>query len=340
MTRRLPLGVLATAFAMLLVVQLATPEPASALPLVGGPDLPSLDPTNYVVDGFRALLKFIFGKSLDELGGELVGLLLAVPLLSDHAAFPKLNEYRSYVQGGAWGILGLTFVVACLRYFMSSFSGSGAYEALNGFVRAAGSICMLLVFVPAFDGLSRATNMFTAALIAGPVHPDKGHGLADALSMDAIADGGMAMLITIASIVMALVLLVVKVVVLVLLAVLFVASPLVIALWPVEELAWPLRSLLQAIMALFFFPILWALCFGVMSVLPVDALFPSGGGDVLNTILAPLVLLASMIVAFKVPFAMLRQAMSSGVMPSVNRGVGTIRNVSYVKQAVTKGAGR
>lgn len=322
---------LAGVFGLIVAASLALPAPAQALPIIGGP---SLNPADWAVDGFKAILQFVFGTSLDDLGKQLVNLLLAVPLLSDHAAFPRLNAYRAYVTYGAWGLLSLTFVVSCLRYWLASYTSSGAYEALQGFVKGCAAIAMLLIFVPAFDGLSRATNMFTAALISGPVQPTTGHGIAHALSMDAVANGGMGMMITIASIVMALVLLVVKVVVLVLLAVLYVASPLAIAIWPVEELAWPLRTLLQTMVALLIFPIVWALCFGVMSVLPVDALFPSGTTDSINSMLAPLVLLAAMIVAFKVPFAMLKQSMSAGMMPSVNRGLGTVRNIGYARKGV------
>jgi hypothetical protein len=331
------------AFAVLCVVQLAAPASASALPspldlVPGGGDLPSLDPTQWVVDGFRAILKFIFGESIDSLGRHLVGLLLAVPLITDHRLFPGLNAYHAYVTGGAWGLLGLTFVVAIMRYWLSSFSGSGSYEALTGFVRGCGAIVMLLLFVPAFDGISRAVNMFTAALIAGPTQGSSDHGLMSALAPSSIADGGIAMLVTIAAIIMAIVLLVVKVIVVALLAVLFAASPLAIALWPVEELGWLLRSLVQALGALLIFPILWALCFGVFSVLPKDALFPGSYGDVINSVLSPLITLAALIIAFKLPFVVLQQAIRASILPNPNRAVSTIRNVSYVRSMTRSGA--
>ena len=90
------------------------------------------------------------------------------------------------------------------------------------------------------------------------------------------------MLVGIAAIVMAIVLLVVKVIVMALLAVLFVLSPLAIALWPIEEFSWALRSLVQAMLGLLVFPILWAVCFGTFAVLSVDALFPGDSGDWIN----------------------------------------------------------
>jgi len=334
---------LAVACALVLVVigSLAAPAPATALPNpldILPNSLPSLDPTQWVVDGFKAILRFIFGDQLDELGRHLVNLLLSLPLLTDQGSFPELNNYRDYVTGGAWGLLGLGLVVASLRYWLSSYSGSGAYEALTGFVRTAGAIAMLLIFPIAFDQLSRAVNTFTAALVDNPIVGDGlGKGLVGTLSTAPFAGGGIAMLIGIAAIIMALILLVVKVIVTALLAVLFVASPLAIALWPIEELSWGLRSLVQAMVGLLIFPILWAVCFGTFAVLGNDALFPGDHGDLVNSILGPLVTLAALVIAFRLPFAVLSQAMKAGISPGLNRGVTTIRNVGYVRDLTKVG---
>jgi hypothetical protein len=334
---------LAVACALVLLVagSLAAPEPAVALPNpldILPNSLPSLDPTQWVVDGFKAILRFIFGDQLDELGRHLVNLLLSLPLLTDNRAFPELNNYRAYVTGGAWGILGLSFVVASLRYWLSSYSGSGAYEALTGFVRTAGAIAILLVFPIAFDQIARAVNVFTSALVDNPIVGDGlGKGLVGTLSTAPLAGGGIAMLIGIAAIVMALILLVVKVIVTALLAVLFVASPLAIALWPIEELSWAMRSLVQAMVGLLVFPILWAVCFGTFAVLSTDSLFPGDNGDVINSVLAPLITLAALVIAFRLPFAVLGQAMKSGISPGINRGVTHIRNASYIREITRVG---
>jgi len=332
----------ACALALVLVGGLASPQPAAALPspadLLPGINVPGLDPSQWVVDGFKAILQFIFGDQLDELGSHLVNLLLSVPLLTDNSAFPRLNDYRDYVTGGAWGLLALSFVIASMRYWLSSYSGSGAYEALMGFGRTVGAIAMLLLFPIVFDQVSRAVNAFTAALVVNPVVGDGlGKGMAGTISDAPLSGGGIAMLVGIAAIVMAIVLLVVKVIVTALLAVLFVASPLAIALWPIEELSWALRSLLQAMVGLLIFPILWAVCFGTFAVLSTDALFPGDNGDAINAVLSPLIALAALIIAFRLPFAVLSQAMKAGISPGINRGVTTVRNVGYVKGAMKVG---
>jgi hypothetical protein len=317
--KRAALGALAVA----LLATLAVPATASAIDLN---PLPSLNPVDYVVDGFKALVGFIFGD-IDSLGKHLVNLLLAVPILTDHGNFPRLNEYRGYLQTGVtWGVLPLGLVIASLRYWLTA--GQGVYDGLVGFIRTAGALCMMLAFVPAFDQISRAVNALTSAIVTTPI---VGHGLSQGLvgtiSTAPLAGGGIQMIIALIAIVMALILLAVKVIVTALLAVLFVLSPLAIAVWPIEELSWALKTLMGAIGALLMFPVLWAVSFGTFAVLNADALFPGDHGDILASVLSPLIALASLIIAFRLPFAVLNQAMGAGLAPHGGRAARGIQNV-------------
>ena len=334
--RRHIYGAVAFAFLLLTLGQLAMPVAAPAqipnpVQLLPGGGIPGLDPSQWVVDGFKALLEWIFGDKLDDLGKNLVKLLLALPLITDTKAFPDLNEYRGYVTGGAWGILGLSFVVATVRYWLSGYSGNGAYEALTGFVKTVVAIAILLMFPIVFDQVLRFANAMTAALIDPPV-VERGlsKGMVGTISTAPITDGGMQMLLAIVAIVLAMVLLVVKVIITALMAVLFVASPLAIALYPIEEAAWLMRTLLQSLAALAMFPILWAVSFATFAVLNTDAMFPGGNGDLMTSILSPLIVLASLVIAFKLPFAVLQQAMNAGISPGMNRGITVITNVQKV----------
>jgi hypothetical protein len=72
-------------------------------------------------------------------------------------------------------------------------------------------------------------------------------------------------------------------------------------------------------------------CFGTFAVLGTDALFPGDNGDTINSVLGPLVTLAALIIAFRLPFAVLSQAMKAGISPGINRGVTHIRNAGYVR---------
>jgi hypothetical protein len=306
--------------------ELAWPESAAAF---------SLNPADWVVDGLQAILKFIFGD-VTEIGRHLVNLLLAVPIITDQGKFPRLHAYREYVGYGAWGLLGLTVFVAFARYWLAGFSSGGASEGLTGFARSVMAIAILLMFPITFDLIARGVNAFTAALIDNPVvKSGMGSGLVRVLDAQSFADGGIMMLITIVSIVVSLLLLFVKVVVIALIAVLYVASPIAIALWPVEELSWAMRSTFQNLLGLLAFPIMWAICFSVFSLLTTDALFPGDHGDIINMLLAPLIGLASLIVALLFPFAVLKQAGAAGASP---RGtIRTARDVSYVRRVVKRG---
>lgn len=325
--RRSTWGAIGLALVLVLLFGALMPDSSDAADIPLLPDsLPSLDPSHYVVEGFKNLLIFIFGDP-SVIGRKLVNMLLAVPILTDKDAFPGLNKYRVYIAGGAWGILGLSFVVATMRYWMSSYSGSGAYEALTGFVRTCLAIIMLMIFPIVFDQVSRFVNVFTAWLVDNPlVSGNLSKGMVGTLAEAPLVGGGMVMIITIIALIMALVLLAVKVVITCLLAVLFVLSPLAIALFPIEELSWCLRQLVQSMLALLMFPVLWAICFATFAMLSADSLFPGSHGDTMNVLLTPLITLASLIVAFRLPFAVLSQAMMSGISPGLNHSVIVMRS--------------
>jgi len=149
-----------------------------------------------------------------------------------------------------------------------------------------------------------------------------GHSITTTLAGALATGGGIGMIVGIAALIMAIVLVVIKVIVTALLAVLFVLFALAVSLWPIEELSWALRNVIQAILALLMFPIIWAVCFGTFAVLSVDTLLGEGG-SLVNSLLGPLFTLAALIVAFRLPFVVLRQAMNAGLAPSVSKGLQT-----------------
>lgn len=316
MKRRHVMSLIMLVLVLVVVGSLATPDSAQAVSIPTPLDLlpggSSLNPVNWAVDSFKAILKYIFGDQVDDLGRNLMSLLLAIPLLTDKQHFVQLNNYREYVSGAAWGILGLSFVVSSLRYWLSSYAGSGAYEAMQGFMRTTVAIMMLMIFPIVFDQLSRFVNAFTSALVVNDV---VGKGLGDGLvgTMTLYTGGGFGMIIGLAAVVMAFFLLIVKVVITALLAVLFVASPLAIALWPIEETSFLMKSLFSAIGGALLFPIIWALCFATFAVLNTDALFPGRHGSLIDSILSPLVILASLIIAFRLPFKVMETAIGANI---------------------------
>jgi hypothetical protein len=334
--RRSILSAVAFALALIAAVSLASPEPAQALsnPLSSVPNpldllpnsVPSLNPGDWIVEGFKSLLGFIFGD-LDKLGKGLVNFLLGMPLLADEHAFPKLNALRIYIFYGSWGILSLSLVVASLRCWLSSYTGSGMYEGLIGFGRTVGAICLLIGFVPAYDQISRAINALTAAIIQAPMVADGlQHGIVGTIATGPIQGGGLPMIIGIFAVLAALFLLVIKVIITALLAVLYVASPLAIALYPVEELDFFAKALFGVIFALLLFPVIWALCFATFAVMSSDSLFPSSGGDVINALLTPMLTLALLIICSRLPFAVMELGKARGLSPGFTRGMRHVNN--------------
>jgi hypothetical protein len=311
------------------------PDPGGLLPDLPSPAdlLPSVNPADWAVGGFKAILGWMFGD-VEDLGRNLVRVLLDVPLLADRQDFRRLNKLRDYVLIIAVVLLALSLVVATLQGTWSNWVGGGAIDAVEGLKRTVIAVFLLVGFPVAFDQTERLVNALTSALIVNPV---VGSGLADGAGPFAafvaagslVTGGGLAMFVAVSLIVFALFLLVVKVTITALLAVLWVSSPLAIALWPIEELSALWKALLAAILGALAFPVVWALCFAVFATLSPDALFASDSGDLIQTLLAPLTSLAMVIIAFLLPFAVMRRLMQAGMMPKPAQAV---RNVMLARR--------
>jgi hypothetical protein len=304
---------------------LAQPQPAQA------GILPDLNPAHWAVKGFVAILEFLFGADLKKLAGGLLDFLLRTPDVTDRSArggFAQLNAYYDVVQGAAWALLSLSFIAAVLQYWSSSYTANGADTAARAFGRTIGGIGMLVSLPVALHLVIGAMNALTDGLIHNPV---VGGGVDQTLKVTltmGIANGGLALLVGVAALVAALVLLITKVVTAALLAILFILAPLAIGLWPFEPLSWALKTLASAALALLVFPVVWAASFGVFAVCSSAAL--AGDVDLGAGLLTSIVGLAALIIAFKLPFAVLRLGMGAGLLPSPSRG---IQSMYYARSA-------
>ena len=127
-----------------------------------------------------------------------------------------------------------------------------------------------------------------------------------------------------------LLLIVTKIVLATLLALLFVAAPLAIALWPLPETSWLARTVLQSLIGVLLWPVVWALCFALFAVIGASAFTP--GGSFGSHIVKPWVSVAALYVAFKAPQLLARQAMLAGLMPSPGSTVA--RGLAYGRTAM------
>jgi hypothetical protein len=113
--------------------------------------------------------------------------------------------------------------------------------------------------------------------------------------------------------------------------------PLAIALWPLPETSWLARTVLQSLIGILLWPVVWALCFALFAVIGAEAFSP--GGSFGSHIVKPWVSVAALYVAFKAPQLLARQAMFAGLMPSP--GAAAARGLMYGRAALgAGGAGR
>jgi hypothetical protein len=315
------LGIALGAGALALVSLAPGAPPAVAAPHVGPlpvPDIiPDLNPLPSAGDLAGKLIEGLFNALFGDLEAKVtlavVKFLVAHPMVTNHAAYGALNDYRVYVTDGAWGLVSLVFVVSAFRYWAAGFAGGGAYEALLALVRTGGACAALLAYPFVFEQLLIGGNLMTHALLGfGGV--DRGLAKLFVASHFALGLSGIAYVLELIALIA---LIVTKIALTALLSVLLVAGPLAIAVWPVEELAWLARTWLQVLLAVVLTPVLWSLCFGCFAVMG-DAAF-SAGGPVGDTVIKPFVSVAMLYVAFKLPTAVLRQAQLAGLSPSVSR---------------------
>jgi hypothetical protein len=308
--------------AALAVAQLLTPAPAQATIPIVGPIVSGVTglvggvANDIFVKGFGHLLDFIFGKTLTALAQSFLTDLLDIAPLSGPKAPAGLGQLHSAIDGAGWGLLTLSFTAAALGYWLSSYTSNGAQQAATAFARTVGAIGLLISSPYIFYAATEAVNQLTHAIITTPV---VGGGTTQLFKNTFVATlltgGGVGMIAALVGVVMALALLLVKITITALLAVLYVLSPLAIGLWPVEQLSWLSRTLLQVAFVALIFPVLWAACFAVFAVLTPD--FNSG-------LLQPLFGVAALIVAFKLPFALLRISTGAGLIPSAGKGMGAM----------------
>jgi hypothetical protein len=319
--------------AALAIAQLLTPAPARADVPVIGPIVSGVTgvlggvASNIFVNGFGALLQFIFASAITELANSFLKDLLDVTPLAGPGAPAGLDQLHTDIVGAGWGLLTLSFTGGAIGYWLSSYTSNGAQQAATAFARTVGAIGLLISSPYIFQLATEAVNQLTAGIIGLPVVTNSMTTLfKGTFVLGALTNGGVGMIAALIAVVMALALIFVKITITALLAVLYVLSPLAIGLWPVEQLSWLLRTLLQVAFVVLIFPVLWASCFAVFAVLA-----PSFKGSL--GALFPLVSVAALIVAFKLPFALLRISTGSGLIPSAGKAMSAMYHARSLLRA-------
>ena len=294
------------------------PASADAAPTiaVGIPnplDLGIPSPADLIGSVFEFVFKTFFGISA-KVTRSTVDWMLAAPVYTDGNSYADLNALRTGLEPAAWALFTLVFTVSAARYYASGFTSSGSYEAVEALARGGIAAGALALYAQVFGALAIATNQLTYGITHAP---GVGDGLTKVLAgatTGAFTPLGVGTIGAVVAVVIFLLLIVTKIVLATLLALLFVSAPLAIALWPLPETSWLARTVLQSLLGVLLWPVVWALCFALFAVIGGSAMTPEGsfGANVVK----PFVAVAALYVAFKAPQLLARQAMMAGLMPS------------------------
>jgi hypothetical protein len=312
--------------------QAAIHVPAVAVGIPTPFDLGLPSPTDLIGKVFEFFFKTFFGIQA-KVTQRTVEWLLAAPVYTDQAAYGDLNELRANIDVAAWALFALVFTVSAVRYYASGLTSAGSYEAVESLTRGGLAAGALAFYPQVFGSMTIAANYLTYGVIHDPT---VGSGLTKVLAgatVSSFTPLGVGTIAAVVAVVIFLLLLVTKIVLATLLALLFVAAPLAIAVWPLPETSWLARTVLQSMLGVLLWPVVWALCFALFAVIGASALTPSGSFG--SQLVKPWVSVAALYVAFKAPQLLARQAMLAGLMPSP--GAVAARGLFYGRAAMHGG---
>jgi hypothetical protein len=290
------------------------------------------DPGDLVSKVFEFFFSTFFGIDT-TVTQDAVHWLLAAPVYTDTSAYADLNELRASIEVAAWALLTLVFCVAAVRYYASGFTSAGSYEAVEALVRGALAAGVLAMYAQVFGSLAIAANSLTYGITHTPVVGSGLTKLLGAVTVSSFTPLGIGSIAAVVAVVIFVLLIVTKIVLATLLGLLFIAAPLAIALWPLPETSWLARTVLQSLLGVLLWPVVWALCFSLFAVVGASALTP--GGSFGSQLVKPWVSVAALYVAFKAPQLLARQAMLAGLMPSP--GAAAARSLMYGRVAMRAG---
>lgn len=287
-----------------------TDATAAGIPLV--PD--AIDPVtaignavgNTITKGFEDILNFLFGGIQAELSLAVLRWLTSINADTQG----RVHELYKLTSGMSFGLLGAVMTVAVLRYYIAglSQSGSGGYEAIEGFTRTIGAVLLILAWPFLFKELIALVNAASAAVLSAPSVRADLATLFRAAIVGKFSIGPIGAFLSIITVVagsllfMGLILL--KITLAVTTVVLYVAMPLAIILWPVSELSWIVRYVGKLFVTVLIIPVAWAILFATFAAVSVNAITFQGGGDFLEKLIQPLVGISLLMLAVGMPKAL------------------------------------
>jgi hypothetical protein len=288
--------------------------------------------TGTILDGFKAIIGFLFGGLQSAITVALIKWIATVPNLSDG----HVGDLEASIAVGAGGLLAATMTISIVRFWGSGLTGDGAWAGAEGVARAAVAAALIGLWPQIFDLAVRFSNALQHGILDQAVQAQLkalfrdldviglGGGAAVGLASGVISGGlvplFLAIVIAIVGMLMLLALVAMKIVITALTIILFCAMPLAFVLWPIPELSGVVKICLRSLGVALAIPVIWCLVFGAFAAIGADTFsFHNTGkdedffGTALNvTIVRPLVAISLLYLALVLPRRLLQMAPLTG----------------------------
>ncbi|HEY6890698.1 MAG TPA: hypothetical protein VI300_23040, partial [Solirubrobacter sp.] len=304
------------------LVTLAGSEPAQAVGLgpIGdvlgaGLNAVSGGMGGIALEGFQSVLGALFAWPAQLVNRVFLAWLISVP---DYAVAPdtlrgqatsSLSELADTTSAMAFAALAAAGTVGGLRYWAAGLTGSGSFDALEGFARMVGAALLIVLWPWIFRHAVDLANAAGTGLLGSPGVLDDTSQMMAAAFTAGVSPNFFSIVIACAAGLLFLALALCKLAVGASTALIYVAMPIALLLWVIPELGWVARTALRAFAVVLLIPIAWALSFATFAAVGVDALTGRGSGSLADGLIKPLVALALLWQCVALPRAMARMAL-------------------------------
>ena len=220
---------------------------------------------------FGALSQALLPDFLRDGTVDAINWLIAVPNPANSELWPNVARLEQDMAALGFGLLGLTFVVAAVRYTLAGVTGGP--HPLIALAHAVGATGALVAYHWAFANAVALVNTITHEILVWPVVAQGLGRTVKVLFGGSLLVGSGSVflsLLALVAIFFAVSLFVMKVAVLMLAAILYVAGPAVIGLYPLPEAARFTRLWLYAAIAVVLVPLGWCVIFATAGALALD----------------------------------------------------------------------
>ena len=264
------------------------------------------------VDGFKGIIGFLFGSDAKFTAG-LLRWLVSINDFTSGGDAVGITRLEIRVQTLAFAVMSLIVTFAFLRFWLAgmSFSSTGLSGSLDVFGRGVLAIALIFAWPYAFKTLLALTNNASAYLLSNNLRELEAL-LTSVIGLGAgvVAAAGpfAGIIVAVFGLLMLIGLLLLKIMLIAVTHILFVAMPLALIVWPHPDLSWITKAVAGGLVTCLLVPIGWALIFASAAAMSFDSLplTDDGSADLLTALIKPLVGLAMLAIAVRMPMMMLR----------------------------------